>query len=210
MKTKLRRLLVPTVLVVSAALGLLFAPAGFARGVVVGLVTAVAVLFGGLMLGAHRMKKRLHERLSPPPIATGSWDYGMDARRLDSESIHFSQFAGEVLILNVWATWCAPCVAEMPSLRGLLDATSDVGVSMACVTSEDPKVVSDFVAKRQLDVPVYLYTGELPECFQTRSIPATFVLDKDGNIALRHNGAARWDDERVVSFVRGLAAAPSG
>ena len=103
----------------------------------------------------------------------------------------------------------APCVAEMPSLRRLLDETADLDVQFGFITREDPPVVRRFVEKRGIDLPVYVLSGEPPECFKGRAIPATFVLDKAGTIALRHFGAARWDAENVVAFVRGLAATPA-
>ena len=56
--------------------------------------------------------------------------------------------------------------------------------------------------------PIYLLAEDPPEQFKSRSIPATFILDKNGMIALRHIGAATWDDDSVVTFVRGLAATP--
>ena len=66
----------------------------------------------------------------------------------------------------------------------------------------------EFLAKRDVDVPIYVLEGDVPQCFESRAIPATFVLDKSGKIVLRHLGAAAWDHEGVVGFVRGLALAP--
>jgi thiol-disulfide isomerase/thioredoxin len=112
-------------------------------------------------------------------------------------------------VLNFWATWCAPCVAEMPSLQRLAAATADLDVGFACVTPEQPEVVRGFVAKRGFTLPVRLLEGDPPACFRGRAIPATFIIDKSGRIVMRHTGAARWDDPGVVAFVRGLAAAPA-
>lgn len=182
----------------------------FVRGLVVGLLGAV-VAAGGLMFGITRkLKKGLQDRLKPPPLPTGRWDYAMTAADLDGVPVDFSDFSGKVLVLNFWATWCAPCVAEMPSLERLREATADLDVRFACVTQEEAGVVSAFSAKRALKLPLYVLEGAPPECFESRAIPATFVLDRGGLIALRHRGAAAWDDEEVVTFVRGLAATPGG
>ena len=96
----------------------------------------------------------------------------------------------------------------MPNLERLRRATSDVEVALACVTQEPVKTVREFLEKRDIDVPIYVLDGDVPECFKSRAIPATFVLDRNGRIVLRHFGAAAWDDEGVVGFVRGLALAP--
>ena len=132
----------------------------------------------------------------------------MTGEDLDGNTLDFRGFSGRVLVLNFWATGCAPCVAEMPSPARLRAATSDMGVVLACVTREDPGKVRAFVAKRGLEAPVYVLSGPVPEGLESRAIPATFILDKKGTLALRHFGAAAWDPPGVVDFVRGLARAP--
>jgi len=182
----------------------------FVRGMAVGILGFTALVVGGFAFTVRRRAKaggRPH--LAPPPVPTARWDYAMAARDMEGALVSFSEFAGEVLVLNFWATWCVPCIAEMPSLVRLREATSDLGVRFACVTREGMDKVRPFVEKHELSLPLYLLEGELPDCFKSRAIPATFVLDRTGRIALRHVGAAAWDDESVMTFVRGLAAAPS-
>lgn len=183
-------------------------PYAFARGVIVGVLGALGLLLGGMVVLGQVMRKKLGDRLSPPPLPIASWDYLMDARDLTGAPVSFARFAGRVLVLNFWATWCRPCVAELPSLERLQAASADLGVALACVTQEKHEVVQSFVEKHAAALPVYLVEGEPPACFRGRAIPATFVLDKAGRIVMRHVGAARWDDPSVVAFVRGLAAAP--
>lgn len=183
-------------------------PGPFARGIIVGAVSALVALAAGFFLLVRRLKKRIEGRLEPPPLPAESWDFAMELQDLSGGRVAATEFVGRVLILNFWATWCAPCVAEMPSLVRLHAATSDLGVNMACVSQESREAVAKFLEKRGLSAPVYLLAGDPPECFRTRGIPATFILDKRGMIALRHVGAASWDDASVVAFVRRLAATP--
>lgn len=185
-----------------------FVPVPFVRGVVLGAVVGPAALVAGLSLIARRFRGKISDHLQPPPLPVFRWDFDMTAEDLDGNPVEFTRFSGQVLVLNFWATWCAPCVAEMPSLARLHEATSEVGVALACVTREAPEKVRQFVAKKGINVPVYVMEGEVPGAFESRAIPATFVLDKKGNMALRHFGAAAWDHESVVDFVRGLASAP--
>ncbi len=205
-KTKLR--LVPGLIAVTVIVAWFLLPSPFAHGLIVGFSAAFGVILVGILLGSRVMKKRLGTRLQPPPLPTSSWDYSMDLTDLDGRPAGLSDAAGKVLVLNFWATWCGPCVAEMPSLLALLAATADLDVHFAFVTREDPGLVRRFVEKQEVDMPVYILSGEPPECFRSRAIPATFVIDKTGLIAMRHFGAAKWDAESVVAFVRGLAAAP--
>jgi thiol-disulfide isomerase/thioredoxin len=195
-------------LVVVAGLAWILAPSAFLRGLLIGALLGPAAVVGGLSLVAGRMRKKLGGRLEPPPLPVARWDLDMSAEDLEGHVRHFSEFSGRVLILNFWATWCAPCVAEMPSLARLEERTSDLGVALACVSNEAGGKVREFVARRDLRVPIYILGDGVPDCFQVRAIPATFVLDKKGTIVLRHLGAAAWDHEDVVAFVRGLALAP--
>jgi thiol-disulfide isomerase/thioredoxin len=193
-----------------AVAGWMLIPGGFGRGVIVGVFGALFLLVGSIVVAGLFMRKGLGDRqLQPPPLPTESWDYSMEVEDLAGVSFSFSKFAGKVLILNYWATWCAPCVAEMPSLERLHASTSDLSVGFACLTREKPDLVRLFVEERGLALPVYVFKGDPPACFRSSAIPATFVLDQAGRIVVRHYGAARWDDASVVAFVRGLAAPPA-
>ena len=208
MKLKSRRLLVWLVVAAVAVTVWVLVPSAFVHGVIVGFFVTPAIFIGGLALFAMRTRKR-SGGLKPPPLPVASWDYEMKVEDLDGDSLDFSHFSGKVLVLNFWATWCRPCIAEMPSLQRLQKATSDLDIELACVTTEEPATVRKFLAKNDLGVPVYTLSAEPPECFVSQGIPSTFVIDKAGTIALRHVGAASWDDQSVVTFVRGLAAAPT-
>ncbi|HEY4320081.1 MAG TPA: TlpA disulfide reductase family protein [Gemmatimonadales bacterium] len=186
------------------------APSAFVHGMIIGIVVTIAALAGGLTLFAKVMaKKRPTRELSPPPLPTASWDYRIALTDIDGNPIDLVDAAGGVVVLNFWATWCAPCVAELPSLQRLRDATREAGVRFAFVTTEESSVVQAFMEKRELDLPIYLLSGDPPECFKGRGIPSTFIVDKSGTIVLRHVGAAAWDAPTVVAFIGGLAARPA-
>jgi thiol-disulfide isomerase/thioredoxin len=205
-----RRLLILLGLCALLVAGWVLLPGAFGRGVIVGGFGAVLLLFGSIVVFGRIMRRRLGDRgLPPPPLPTESWDYSMEVEDLEGGSFSLSKFAGKVLIVNYWATWCGPCIAEMPSLERLRASTSDLGVELACLTREEPDLVRRFLEKRGFALPVYVFRGEPPACFRSSAIPATFVLDQAGRIVMRHFGAARWDDTGVVAFIRGLAAPPA-
>jgi thiol-disulfide isomerase/thioredoxin len=110
-----------------------------------------------------------------------------------------------VVFLNFWATWCPPCVGEMPSIQRLYDTLKDEeGVVFVCVSDEEPDTVRKFVEEKGYTFPVYTMEGERPEDFRGRGIPTTFILSQDGKISFRHIGSAKWDDQSSIDFIKNL------
>jgi thiol-disulfide isomerase/thioredoxin len=147
--------------------------------------------------------------LPPPPIELlprpvpleGDWTL-VDASR---KTVSLASLRGRPVFLNVWATWCPPCVAELPSIAALAADPRLRHVAFACVSNEgDLDHVAGFLRDRGIDVPYYVAASEPPEAFQTEAIPATFILDAQGRIVSHTLGAARWDDPAVVTLLEKL------
>ena len=136
------------------------------------------------------------------------WDYRMRLRTLDGEIVNADAFRDQTLFLNFWATWCAPCVAELPSIERLVRRLDGAKVAFACVTSEPIEKVKAFASRRALKVPIYALLDEAPPIFETRSIPATFVI-RNGDVISQHIGAARWDTDEIVALLLGSPPAAS-
>ena len=183
-------------------------PVPFVRGLLVGVVTGAIGIVVGFRFFTRWIRRRMGDTLKPPPLPGTKWDYELQATDLEGNTFDFAACKGRPLVLNHWATWCGPCVAEMPSLVRLRSALSDVEVEVACVSRESAEKVREFMARKGFDLPVLTVDGSLPECFSSRAIPATYVLDRSGLIVFRHLGAAAWDDPSVVSFIRNLAQVP--
>lgn len=192
------------------------APRPFQRfwtGVGVGVLGAALVILGGfaiLALVINAKMKGLAQggggfSLPAPPLpANAPADYEWSVRTLDDQPVEMARFKGKVVFLNLWATWCGPCVAEMASIQKLWEITKDEGVAFVVASNEGPAEISAFLKKRGLTLPVYRMNGEPPAAFRTAGIPATFILGADGRILLKHVGAARWDHPDAVTFLRGL------
>jgi thiol-disulfide isomerase/thioredoxin len=153
----------------------------------------------------RKMRSLAPPELEAPPLPSTSWDYSLDAHDLAGEPVSSAQFRDRVVVLNFWATWCRPCIAEMPSFFRLREATSEAGVVFAFLSSESPDVLTGFNAQHGWTGPFYRLLSSPPDCFSTRAIPATYIIDRSGNIAFKHFGAARWDDQSVVTFLNQLA-----
>lgn len=138
------------------------------------------------------------------PAAGAPADYGLALETMDGLQYDAAALKGRTVFLNYWATWCGPCRAEMPSIERLHTKTRDLGVVFLLVSDEKRDKISEYLRKSALSVPVFRATGARPPAYRTSSIPATFILSADGRIAFKHVGAARWDDESTLTFLRSL------
>lgn len=118
----------------------------------------------------------------------------------------FGSFQGKAVFLNRWATWCPPCVAEMPSIASLARSSRLKNVAFVLVSDEPPDVIQAFAKRKALDLPLYhVDPRDLPSVFDSEGIPATFLIAPDGRVAVRHIGSAQWDHPEVVDFLEGLS-----
>src|SRR5690606_26199680 len=90
---------------------------------------------------------------------------------------------GNVNLINLWATWCPPCIAEMPSLQKFYDDYNEK-VTFLFVTNEELSDITPFLEKKQYTFEVYRPTSNYPVAFDVTSIPRTFLIDKEGNIII--------------------------
>jgi peroxiredoxin len=90
----------------------------------------------------------------------------------------------------------------MPSIQRLYDEIKNEGIDFICVSDESRTKVSKFVKEKGFTFPIYTLIGEKPQVFNTRGIPATFIISRDGQIVFKHIGGAKWDDKTSVDFIK--------
>jgi thiol-disulfide isomerase/thioredoxin len=120
---------------------------------------------------------------------------------------------GRVVVLNVWATWCAPCREEMPALQRLSERFDPAQVSVIGLTVDtDLNLVREFLIKYRIRFPILVDPlGAVAEgLLGVRGYPDTFVIAPDGRVAERITGVRAWDSPEMVSLVAAAAARPSG
>jgi peroxiredoxin len=126
---------------------------------------------------------------------------------LDGQPVDLTSYRGKVVLLNFWATWCGPCVEEMPSLERLHQALGPEGLAVLTVsTDEDEAALRQFVKQYGLTMPVLRDPGGRGPAarYHTTGYPETFVLDRAG-ILLRHTvGPAEWDSAESLAYFRRL------
>jgi thiol-disulfide isomerase/thioredoxin len=180
-----------------------------------GILGVLAVLFAAFFLLTLWMKRYVEQAsgergagaflTAPPfPAAGAPADYALAIETMDGLPYDAAALKGRTVFLNYWATWCGPCRAEMPSIERLHARTRDLGVVFLLVSEEKRDKISDYLRKSALSVPVFRATGTRPSAYRTSGIPATFILSADGRIAFKHVGAAKWDDDSTLAFLRGL------
>ena len=118
-------------------------------------------------------------------------------------------FRGRVMIINAWATWCEPCVAELRSFAALRAQVPDTALVFALVAAQRREPVVEFVRRRRLTLPVYLEATPAPPGYRFDAVPTTWIIDRAGRIAWQHRGAMRWDTEAVRTLLTTLLAAPA-
>ena len=115
---------------------------------------------------------------------------------------------GKVVFINFWATWCPPCIAEMPSIDKLYQEFKDHEQVVFLMVDVDKQIVKSeaFMQKKKLSLPVHIPVGQIPGHWLGNSIPTTVILDKNGMIAARHEGMADYSRKEVFDFINELIA----
>ena len=115
----------------------------------------------------------------------------------------FADANGKVVVINFWATWCPPCIAEMPSLEKLYQKYHKEVVFLI-VSNEKQDVISAFKKKNNYEFLAYASVSEPPKDFDLSSIPRTYLIDKQGTIVIDKSGAADWYSEAVTQLLDDL------
>lgn len=111
-----------------------------------------------------------------------------------------SKHEGKVLFINYWATWCPPCIAELPSLVKLHKEYKDK-VEFIFLSNEDYILSNDFLANKGFTLKSGQIIYKQPTKLTTSSIPTTFIIDKKGKIILHKQGTARWNSADVTHLL---------
>lgn len=136
--------------------------------------------------------------------------YNWTLKDLEGRTVSFSQFEGKAVFLNIWATWCPPCVGEMPSIARLASHPSLQGKNIAfvCVATDDSiETVRRFTSDKQWPMTV-LQADALPGAYLTDGIPATFIIAPDGRVLAMTVGGHDWDTPETIKNLQAVADIP--
>lgn len=125
---------------------------------------------------------------------------------LEGNAVAFESLKGKVIFLNIWATWCPPCVAEMPNIQRLYEkvGSDKIAFVMLSVDQAGADKVKKFIKRKGFTFPVYMPAGQLPQEFYSQAIPTTFIISPEGKIVARQEGMAEYDTKEVREFLQGM------
>jgi|AntRauTorckE6833_2_1112554.scaffolds.fasta_scaffold11019_3 thiol-disulfide isomerase/thioredoxin len=122
------------------------------------------------------------------------------------ETRSIANYRGKVVFLNIWASWCPPCIAEMPSIASLSSQLKNDEDIVFLLVSMDENIedAQRFMESRDLDMPIYHYRGRDRETYSSDLIPTTYVITPGGKIAMEKQGMAKYDSPEFVEFLNKL------
>lgn len=125
---------------------------------------------------------------------------------LDSKMFSIQDFKGKTLFINYWATWCNPCLAEMPSMADLYERySSNDAIVFLYLSREELKTIQEYIPKDESlqKLPIYKVVTD-DEFFATTGIPTTFIINSSGDLIVKDVGSAFWNDQSVFNFIDNL------
>lgn len=120
----------------------------------------------------------------------------------DNQFTDLSRFSGKKVFVNLWATWCPPCRAEIPSIESLAAKTDRAKTEFVMLSLDDNfEKARAFAKKNNMKTPVYYPAGQLPALFQVDGIPVTFIFNEKGEIIYRQTGAGNYDTKEFLDLL---------
>ncbi|GAB3319150.1 TlpA disulfide reductase family protein [Hymenobacter humi] len=142
----------------------------------------------------------------PVILTGGAYPHNLPLVTLDGKAVNLSDLKGKVVFVNLWASWCPPCRAEMPGIEALYKKVDKSKVAFLMLSLDDDAAKArKFVQAQGYTFPVYMRTGDLPAPFDSNAIPSTVILGPDGQVAARHEGMAEYDTPEFKASLEQLA-----
>lgn len=127
-------------------------------------------------------------------------DYNWQLSNSEDKFENLQQSKDKVILINMWATWCPPCLAEMPSLQKLYESYGD-RVDFYFVSSEEKSVPQKFAIKKGYTFPIYSENTTIPKILSTEVLPTTYLISKKGEIIIKETGAADWNSDEIKTLL---------
>jgi len=162
------------------------------------IIAGVVALF---WMGQQTVSSRTTEPDDTVAQTQGQTAPDFTLQALNGTPISLSDYSGQVILVNLWATWCPPCKAEMPAINAFYEEHKGNGFVVLAVNSqEDTATVQRFITEQGFSFPVVLDSrGEVANQYQVRGLPTTFIIGRDGQIQYTHSGAITYEQlEKII------------
>lgn len=141
---------------------------------------------------------------TPSYTATTPADFNLTLMDEDGNTLFLADFKGKPIFLNMWASWCPPCIAEMPNINKLYkEMGNDVAFVMVSL-DDDFETAKAFNIRKGFDFPIYTLQSRRPVMYQSTTVPTTYVISAEGELVLTHKGMANYNTSKFKKFLKGL------
>ncbi len=136
-----------------------------------------------------------------------SRDFNFALQVSDGNRTTLGNLKGQVLFVNVWASWCPPCIAEMPTIEKLYEAVGDNSNIKFILLSMDQnrEKAVNFMENKNFSMPYYFPRSQLPNKLQSQFLPTSYVISKEGQIVYKKEGIADYSSPNFAQWMRDLA-----
>ena len=127
--------------------------------------------------------------------------------KLDGEKVKLNEIKNKIIFINIWATWCVPCIAEFPHFMKLVSDFKNENIEFLFLSYESTEIIKSFAIKKGFSLPFYTYNYEDlkdNKLFKSEAIPLTIILSKDKIYALKAEGTASWSDISMNELLKNL------
>jgi len=173
------------------------------------IVAAIVVVLGGALFVASRM---LGDQLYPVSVGSKAPEFHAVTVDATPRTQSLADFKGQVVLLNIWGTFCLPCRDEMPAIEKLHQALGAQGLKVVAISMDDPgfeQQIRDFAKQYSLTFQIlYDPSGRIVNDYQTTGVPETFVIARDGVIRKKVIGASDWNSTTNRALIAQLLAEP--
>ena len=128
-------------------------------------------------------------------------DFNLTLMDEDGNTLSLADFKGKAIFMNMWATWCPPCIAEMPNINNLY---KEMGREVAFVMvslDDDFETAKAFNSRKGFDLPIYTLQSHRPTMYQSTTVPTTYVISADGQLMMTHKGMANYNTSKFKKFL---------
>lgn len=169
------------------------------------VTTAIVFIIAGWVVLLNATEQTSASNVAHASASPGDDHGGLPApdfelSSLNGEMIALSDYQGQVVLVNMWATWCPPCKAEMPGINAFYEAHKDEGFVVLAVNSrEDAATVDAFIQASGFSFPVALdLTGEVTDRYHASGLPTSYIIDRTGNIHHIQTGAISEEQLKAI------------